>query len=116
MAFQLNHTYVEDNGVYKHNELQFFRVDNKRNVRAVAPTRQGLYTCFSANQLVAKSGGPMNLIPTCKSCDDFANERNLKKKLRGKTQFSPGIPNRLQCSWPLQDTIECFSITVQPKL
>ena len=81
MAFQLDHAYIDDNGVYRHNELQFFRVVNKRNARAVAPTRNGLHTCFSANQLIAKSGGLINLISTCKSCDDFANERNLKKKL-----------------------------------
>ena len=80
-------SYVEDNGVYKFGELQFFHITKKTNVRTVLQTRSGSHTYFMANQLVSAAGGPIKLIPMCKNCDNFANKCKLKNKIRGKTQF-----------------------------
>ena len=77
MAYQLESVYVEDNGVYKFGELQFFCITKKTNIYAVLQT----HTCFMANQLISAAGGPIKLMPMCKNCNDFANKCTLKNTL-----------------------------------
>ena len=96
--------YVIDTGEYNHKNITFVRAErlSKRNIDT---NRQYLHTCFSANSVFTQNDGQA-IIPQCQPCSEFSVERNVKKSLLGKTQFSPKIAKRFQCKWLLRQNIQ----------
>ena len=87
--------FIEE-GDYNYSGIKFSRIERtsertRVNYLSANSKSAYLHTCYSANQALSKadildSGGQK--IPSCKQCDDFANDCNLRKALKEKTQFS----------------------------